>query len=193
MSKQKVCDKGYSYGLTCINRERSCNKELTGQSIKLCSQLANLVTSKALTFNTEDLSGKNSDGWIEQGKNMAAFETVQIPNFSALDKINPVGISFTINGYYSEEGSRKMSEKEKIKMTLGVIKGIKSLVDKYPEGTVFMNQPYSDDNKYQKRIDTYKSFGFSSPNENNIMFAVKRGKKLEPVTLEQLQNFEKEI
>lgn len=47
--KAKTCTKGYSCGLTCINRERSCSKELTGQSIELCSQLANIITSSPQT------------------------------------------------------------------------------------------------------------------------------------------------
>ncbi len=43
----KNCKKGYSCGATCINRERSCSKELTGQSIEIASVLASRITEAA--------------------------------------------------------------------------------------------------------------------------------------------------
>ena len=40
---KRNCVKGYSCGATCINRERNCTKELTGQPVSLASSLASLI------------------------------------------------------------------------------------------------------------------------------------------------------
>lgn len=48
------CKKGYSCGRTCINRERNCTKELTGQSIQLVSVLASLISDAPISLKLDE-------------------------------------------------------------------------------------------------------------------------------------------
>lgn len=194
MTQSRKCEKGLSCGLSCINKELSCEIGLGTQSVDTANKLTTLISqTKPVGHTIKPRKPKSS--LVESGELKVRPRAIRVSSKVGSHRTSSVAVKggegiwntlFDVDGGFDqiEDATRA----ERMALTSATRYDMERLFEAMPEGAIIRSAPADNDGLGHKRAKLYQRFGFGAPDSKGEQSSIKQNGLLIPYTLNNNAN-----
>lgn len=189
MNQPDKCEKGFSCGLSCINKDLECNISLSGNASDTATKLTALI-SEVKPVGHEIKPRKPKSSLVESGELRVRPRAIRVSSKVGSHRTSSIAVKggeniwntlFDVDGGFDqiEEATRA----ERMAITSATRYDMERLFEAMPEGAIIRSSPADNDGLGHKRAKLYQRFGFSAPDVKGEQSSIKKDGRLIPYTL----------